>query len=151
MGRTGCARHNTILGGCWVPPRWSKSAKLNILGAWLNSVVVLLLFIWVDAKGKKQEYILRSKGFLVWNSNSLVSWRMKVRNNSVSRFLEIKIPIICCSVVGYFYHGPDISWAMGQTFYDLPTRLHLFYCIFHAIRINKCNFFLVYSVSLGIF
>ena len=31
--------------------------------------------------------------------------------------------------------------AIGQTFYDLPTHLHLFYRIFHAIRINKCNFF----------
>ena len=39
----------------------------------------------------------------------------------------------------------------GQTFCDLPTHLHLFYRIFHAIRINKCNFFLVYSVILGIF
>ena len=31
----------------------------------------------------------------------------------------------------------------GQTFCDIPTHLHLFYCIFHAIIINKCNFFLV--------
>ena len=40
----------------------------------------------------------------------------------------------------------------GQTFCDLPTHLHHFYHVFHAIRINKCNFFLlVHSVILGIF
>ena len=38
----------------------------------------------------------------------------------------------------------------GQTFCDLPTHLHLFHCILHAIRINKC-IFLVYNVILGIF
>ena len=39
----------------------------------------------------------------------------------------------------------------GQTFCDLLTHLHLLYRIFHEIRINKCNFFLVNSVILGIF
>ena len=41
--------------------------------------------------------------------------------------------------------------AAGQTFCDLHTHLHLFYRIFHSIRINNCDFFLVYSVILGIF
>ena len=31
--------------------------------------------------------------------------------------------------------------VFGQTFCDLPTCLHLFYCIFYAIRIKKGNFF----------
>ena len=43
------------------------------------------------------------------------------------------------------------SVPCGQTFCDLPTHLHLFYRIFHSIRINNCDFFLVYSVILGIF
>ena len=35
-------------------------------------------------------------------------------------------------------------YKYGQTFCNLPTHLNLFYHIFHAIIINKCNFFLVY-------
>ena len=31
--------------------------------------------------------------------------------------------------------------TLGQTFYDLPTHLHLLYRIFNAIRINKCHCF----------
>ena len=41
--------------------------------------------------------------------------------------------------------------AKGQTFCDLQTHLHLFYRIFHSIRINNFYFFLVYIVILGIF
>ena len=43
------------------------------------------------------------------------------------------------------------NYSRGQTFCNLQTRLHLFYCIFHAIRITKCKKNLVYSVILGIF
>ena len=51
------------------------------------------------------------------------------------------------------YSGMSFSaWiTLGQTFCDLPTHLHHFYHVFHAIRINKCIFFLVYSLILGIF
>ena len=36
--------------------------------------------------------------------------------------------------------------AIGQTFYDLHTRLHLFNLISHATRQARCNFLLVCSV-----
>ena len=54
-------------------------------------------------------------------------------------------------VMGHAILTKLIGLVDKQTFSDLPTHLHLFYRIFHANRTNKCNFFLVYSVILGIF
>ena len=42
--------------------------------------------------------------------------------------------------IGHLSTFPDVQLLTGQTFYDLPTHLYLLYRIFHAIRINKCNF-----------
>ena len=39
------------------------------------------------------------------------------------------------------YPTSDVPKTPGQTFCDLHTHLHLFYRIFHSIRINNCDFF----------
>ena len=61
----------------------------------------------------------------------------------INRSYDSYLTVVCIDI--------DKEKTIGQTFCDLHTHLHLFYRIFHSIKINNFDFFLVYSVILGIF
>ena len=65
--------------------------------------------------------------------------------NAIESAFQIKSSKACSSTI-----TGERAIASGQTFCDVPTCLHLFYGISHAIRKSRCHFLLVYSVILGI-
>ena len=117
-----------------------RKGKLMNINTFILKLLTPTGCTWIKRPNKK--YKTKKKNLIL---------RVCIMLNEKSLYQYMNIQLFQYLKLHWFNEQIIIPMYTGQTFCDLPTHLHLFYRIFHAIRIKKCNFFLVYSVILGIF